>query len=124
MGGGFSDNGPLLCFNAAKSWQMGWYNSRNHIYNWADGVWSGRLIGQVDYAGNDKTSNVILKLNTPGSDDYYVMFNRVKTGTIESKDLVMITMAGGEGIDPSQSNVVARLGSGESTILPNFHLWE
>ena len=124
MGEGFSEDGPLQCYNAAKSWQMGWFASRHHTYNIADGVWSGRLIGQVDYAGNDKTSKVILKLNTPGSDDYYVMFNRVKTGTIESKDLVMITMAGGEGIDPSQSNVVAKLGSGESTILPNFHLWE
>jgi hypothetical protein len=103
---------------------MGWFASRHHTYNIADGVWSGRLIGQVDYAGNDKTSKVILKLNTPGSDDYFVMFNRVKTGTIESKDLVMITMAGGEGIEPSQSNVVAKLGSGESTILPNFYLWE
>ena len=123
MGEGFSEDGPLQCYNAAKSWQMGWFASRHHTYNIADGVWSGRLIGQVDYAGNDKTSKVILKLNTPGSDDYFVMFNRVKTGTIESKDLVMITMAGGEGIEPSQSNVVAKLGSGESTILPNFYFF-
>jgi hypothetical protein len=131
MGGGFptGESGPLVCYNAAKSWQMGWHASRNHIYNVADGVWNGRLIGQVDYANeNDSTSTVFLKLNTaPGSDDYYVMFNRVvESETTERKimNLVMIAMAGGEGLHGSHSTVVARLGSGESTILPYFHLWE
>ena len=101
MGGGFSENGALLCYNAAKSWQMGWFASRDHTYNVADGMWNGRLIGQVDYAnGNDSTSKVDLKLNTPGSDDYFVMFNRIKTGTVESMNKVMITLAGGKVLTP------------------------
>jgi len=125
MGGGFSENGALLCYNAAKSWQMGWFASRDHTYNVADGMWNGRLIGQVDYAnGNDSTSKVNLKLNTPGNDDYFVMFNRIKTGTIESMNKVMITKAGGEGVLPSQSTLIAVLGQGESAVLPYFHMWE
>ena len=126
MGGeGFSESGPLLCYNAAKSWQMGWHASRNYVYNFSDGVWNGRIIGQDDYSnGNDDTSKIFLKLNTPGPDDYYVMFNHIATGSMKSMNLVMIARAGGEGIIASQSTIVARIGSGESAILPYFHLWE
>ena len=125
MGQGFSETGPLHCFNGAKSWQLGWYASRNHIYNVADGIWNGRLIGQVDYAnGNDITSKVVLKLNTPDSIDYFVTFNRIKSGTAESMNLVMITRTGNEGEWNSQSDIVAKLGSGESITLSNFYLWE
>ena len=125
MGAGFSENGPLQCFNAHKSWQMGWFASRSHIYNLADGIWNGRLIGQVDYAnGNDSTSKVILKLNTPGPEDYYVMFNRVKTGEVESMNKVMIARAGEEGVNPSESDLVAKIGPGETAVLPYFHVWE
>ena len=75
MGSGFSEeDGALICNNGAKSWQLGWYAPRNHIYNVADGIWNGRLIGAVNYGnGNDITSKVILKL--PSSIDYYVLFN-------------------------------------------------
>ncbi|KAL3786417.1 hypothetical protein ACHAW5_002248 [Stephanodiscus triporus] len=124
MGGGFSEDGPLLCYNSAKSWQMGWYASRNHEYNVADGIWNGRLIGQVDYAnGNDITSKVVLKLNTPSSTDYYVMFNRVMSGTTESMNQVMITRTD-ENDYWENSNLIAKLGSGESVSLPHFYLWE
>jgi len=124
MGGGFSEDGPLLCFNGAKSWQLGWYASRNHEYNVADGIWNGRLIGQVDYAnGNDITSKVVLKLNTPSSSDYYVMFNRVMSGTTESMNQVMITRTD-ENDYWENSNLIAKLGSGESVSLPHFYLWE
>ncbi len=34
----FLETGPLICFNGAKSWQLGWCASRNHIYNVADGI--------------------------------------------------------------------------------------
>jgi hypothetical protein len=124
MGGGFSETGALICYNGAKSWQLGWYASRNHIYNVADGTWNGRLVGLVDYAnGNDITSKVILKL--PSSIDYYVMFNRIKSGTRESMNKVIITRTGNDrGGGVIESNMIAKLGSGESFTLPNFRLWE
>jgi len=58
MGSGFLDDGVLLCYNGAQSWQLGWYDSRNHIYNIADGFWNCRLISQVGYANeNDIASS-------------------------------------------------------------------
>jgi hypothetical protein len=137
MGSGFSDDGALLCYNGAKSWQLGWYDSRNHIYNIADGIWNGRLIGQVDYGNDDDSTSstrgkeeteqsyVILQMNTPDSFDYYVMFNRIKSGTVESMNKVMITRNGNnKGGGEIESDVLGKLGSGESITLPNFYLWE
>jgi hypothetical protein len=116
---GFLETGPLICFNGAKSWQLGWYASRNHIYNIADGIWNGRLIGLVDYVnGNDIISKVNLKLPNDVV-DYYVTFNRIKSGTMESMNKVMIVRS----VD-SESALVAKLGSGESFTVPNFRLWE
>jgi hypothetical protein len=126
MGGGLEESGPLICYNGAKSWQMGWYASRSYDYNYnvENGIWKGRLVGQVDYSNpNDVTSKVVLKLNSPGDIDYFVMFNRIKLGTKESQNLVMVTrgfLETGEG----ESELVAKLGAGQSTSLPYFHLWD
>ena len=119
MGGG----SPPTCFNGAKSWQMGWYNSRSYDYNIENGIWKGRLIGQVDYSNpNDITSKVVLKLS-PGSissPDYFVMFNRIKAGTKESQNLVMVVRSH----QWANSELVAKLGAGQSTSLNYFHLWD
>ena len=124
MGSGFRDDGALICYNGAKSWQLGWYPSRNHIYDVADGIWNGRLIGVVDYGNeNDITSKVVLML--PSSRDHYVHFNRVASGTIESMNKVAITRAGNDrGGGDIESDMIAKLGSGESFTIPNFRLWE
>ena len=124
MGRGLNNDinfGAPICFNAAKSWQLGWFAPRNHIYNAGeDGVWNGRLIGTVDYSnGNDLTSTVILKLNTLTPTDLYVMFNRVTTGTVESENLVLVSTAPSEnGSKPS--SLIAKLGSGQSATLPAY----
>ena len=104
------------------SW--GWHASRNHIYNVADGIWNGRLIRALDYANeNGITSKVILKL--PNSIDYCVMFNRIKSGMIESMNMVMITRSSNtKGGGDIKSDIIAKLGSGEMLTLPNFRLWE
>ena len=125
MGGGFSEAGPLACYNGAKSWQMGWYNSRSYNYNIENDIWKGRLIGQVDYSTpNDVTSKVVLKLNSPGSIDYFVMFNRIKVGTKESQNLVMVVRSDIETDPWGESELVAKLSAGQSTSLNYFHLWD
>ena len=51
------DNGPLMCFNAAKSWQLGWNLDRRVTYEYTQpNSASYRLIGQSDIAiASDKT---------------------------------------------------------------------
>ena len=44
MGGGQPEENLQVCFSGHKSWKLGWYASRNHIYNVEDGIWNGRLI--------------------------------------------------------------------------------
>lgn len=126
MGRGLNNDqnfGAPICFNAAKSWQLGWFAPRNHVYNVReDGVWSGRLIGTVDYSNEyDLTSTVILKLNTPLSTDFYVMFNRVTSGSVESENLVLVSAAPNENVGFTESSLIAKLGSGQSATLPSYY---
>ena len=126
MGFSYSqDNGPIMCFNAAKSWQLGWYASRQQIFNAADGLWEGKLIGQVDMNNPNANTDdkVLLKLNTGSSTDYYAMFNRksgTNSGTREGGNQVLITSAAGEGNSYAESELVAKLSQGGEYIIPDF----
>ena len=126
MGYSYSqDNGPIMCFNAAKSWQLGWYSDRQQIFNADDGIWSGRLIGQVDRDNVDANTNdkVLLKLNTGTSTDYYAMFNLkegTNSGTVEGGSQVLITSAGGEGNSYAESELVAKLSANGEYIILDF----
>ncbi len=73
---------PLpVCFNGAKSWQLGWFEDKylhTHTFKADNKTWEGKLIGQVDYNPNLNGTEfkIILKLeDLPG--DYYIMFHRV-----------------------------------------------
>ncbi len=119
MGAGAYADVGIHCYNGAKSWQMSWYAPRSYTYNGEGGDQNGRLIGCVDYTNeNDSSSSVVLKLDTVDSTNYYVMFNRINSGTAESENLVMITKAD-ESDWWSLSYLEAKLGSGESTRLAN-----
>jgi hypothetical protein len=120
MGVAPAETGPQYCFNGEKSWNLGWYNPRNYIYNVANGMWNGRLIGQVDYMNeNDSTSKVVLKLNTASTTDWYVMFNRIKSGTADMGSNKVVIIKGETEFDSSsKSFYFAELNSGESAKLP------
>jgi len=117
MGYSYSENDTLLCFNAAKSWQLGWYSARSiTIDAFGDRVYEGELAGIVEnpFEGNVP---ILIKLNTASSDDYYVSFNRkigINSGTKEGGDQVMITKAGAEGNGFSQSWLLAKLSADSS----------
>lgn len=50
MGYSYStDEGPIMCFNPAKSWQLGWYDGRYATVDPLSQTWSGKLIGVTDY---------------------------------------------------------------------------
>jgi hypothetical protein len=60
-------------------------------------------------------------MSTPDSFDYCVMFNRIKSGTVESMNKVMITRNGNnKGGGEIESDVLAKLGSGESITVGIF----
>ena len=123
MGYSYSQpDGPEMCFNGGKSWQLGWYSSHHHTFNFSDGSWSGKLIGNIDMnsAINEK---IILKLNTGTATDYYVSFNRKaghNSGTIEGGNQVTIQRMGGEGNEYAPSWLESKLNAGGSHTIPNF----
>ena len=99
MGFSYSqDNGPVMCFNAAKSWQTGWYTAKDYEVNptFTDGTecFDADLYGIADYA-NPAAAVVLVKINDPSSStDRYVTFNRrfgINSGTVEAGNQVTVT---------------------------------
>ena len=116
MGFGYiQDDGPIMCFNGAKSWQTGWYAPKSTVVNPSTGgCFEGNLFGIADF-GNAASSTVLLKINDLSSTDYYVAFNRqigINSGTGEAGNQVTVTRQGAEGTGYAESELVAKLGAG------------
>jgi len=112
---GFSynrDNGPFICFNPAKNYQLGWFNDKAiEVDPINNGPWAGTIIGIADYSNDlvDQNANVIVKIKTGGSRDYYIGYNRKKwmnSGVLIAGDRVTI-IEQGQGY--SQSDFLASL---------------
>jgi hypothetical protein len=111
-----------MCFNAAKSWQLGWYEDKAVVVDPTVMSWSGSLMGVVDYE-NEGTDAVLLKIETGSETDYYVSFNRksgFNGGTVEGGDQVLVTMQGEEGARPDPSTLVAKLDAGQMYQMGNL----
>ena len=120
-----SDNGPIMCFNSAKSWQLNWYASRMESINFSTGAKSRRLIGLADFENTNAQASdkVVIKLNTASSTDYYMSFNRktgINSGTVEAGNQVLIQRAAGEGTSYAESELLTKMVTGSSFTLSNF----
>jgi hypothetical protein len=118
------DEGPEMCFNAAQSWQLGWYRDKaatlDETKNQASYV--GVLGGIADYS-DFNINTVLVKLNTGSSIDYYVNFNRksgINSGTVEGGNQVTVVTQGGEGTGYAPSELVAKLSAGNTYTISNF----
>ena len=125
MGYSFSeDEGPEMCFNAAKSWQSGWYfgqgKTRTMPIGGNSGVndcFKGRVSGIADY---EITSNhVLIKIVNPdkSGDDLFVTLNAKKginRETQEAGNQVTVTLAPDGGEEFAISELLATLSQGSS----------
>eukprot|EP00814_Leptocylindrus_danicus_P016466 CAMPEP_0116013620 /NCGR_PEP_ID=MMETSP0321-20121206/5828_1 /TAXON_ID=163516 /ORGANISM="Leptocylindrus danicus var. danicus, Strain B650" /LENGTH=672 /DNA_ID=CAMNT_0003483191 /DNA_START=45 /DNA_END=2060 /DNA_ORIENTATION=+ len=109
-----SDDGPEMCFNAPKNWQLGWYNDGQKVVT---SGWSGNLYGIADYGTIDSGSVVIAQIPASvngGTDDWYVSFNRkagINAGTVEGGNQVLVhKRASGTGY--AESTLMAKLSAG------------
>jgi hypothetical protein len=108
------DEGPEMCFNAAKNWQLGWYSDR-HVS--VTSSWSGNLYGLADYENTSSNDMIIAQIPASvdgGFDDWYVSFNRkigINRGTVEGGNQVLVhKRASGTGY--AQSWLMAKLSAG------------
>lgn len=129
MGTGFAwddDTKTRLCFNGAKSWQLGWYADKATVVDpLATPSWSGTLVGIAEYdlADPNQGEMVLIKIETGNDVDYYINFNRmtgINSETQEGGDQVLITRQGGNGESNSQSELLAKLSASESFDIEDF----
>jgi len=111
------DDGPLKCFNAAKSYQLRWFEDKSVSVNPAIASWTGVLHGLVDY--NDAaTDTVLIKINTATPLDYFISYNR-KTGfnneTGEGDNHVLIVEQDNDGDFYSNSLLIGKLNTTQSS---------
>ena len=111
-------NGPVMCFNAAKSWQTGWYNSKRVVVSPStEDCWEGNLYGIADY-GNPLAETVLIKLDASSSaQSFFIAYNRavgMNSGTREAANQVTINYLNNEGSSYAESDLVAKI-SAENT---------
>ena len=126
MGFSYSqDEGPRMCFNNAKNWQLGWYlDKRTSVAPLTtSSAWTGDLVGVAQYSDIVLDNQfVILQVVGDVNKDYYVGFNRaigINSGTREAQNQVTI-QSRATGIGFAQSTLVAKLSGGQSYSIPNF----
>ena len=122
MGYSYSDDeGPRMCFNNAKNWQLGWYSDKHATATPLTTSWSGNLVGVADYSVASSTDTVVLKV-AGNALDYYVGFNRkagINSGTKEGGNQVTIQERD-QGTGYAPSKLIAKLSSGDEHTITDF----
>jgi hypothetical protein len=130
-----SDDFPIMCFNPAKNWQLGWYESKQISINPETdllGVIGEKTefilngIDDYDYADINDCDNkyVVMKIENPTSSyDYYIGYNKrsgINSQTQESANQVTITQKLGTPTSSQPSKRVASLKTGSSEFIRDF----
>lgn len=125
----YSDDVGKMCFNAAKNWQIGWYNDRRLLINpISEPTKTVTLVGIAEYL-KQSSHPVVVKLETGLPDDYFVGFNRAILANAQNDEgdnlvtVIQVNTNNGEGY--SQSYLKAKLGfagdaTGTSYTITNF----
>jgi len=119
----YDDDTGQMCFNAAKTWQIGWYNDSRLSIKPKDGLWSGTIIGVADYGNNPSNHPVVIRIETDTFTDQFITFNRaagINIETKEAKNEVTIVETGNNGEWYSQSFLMATLEQGQSYTYMNW----
>ena len=109
---GGDDEGPLMCFNAANTWQLGWYTGyRVDLPDLETGsfVWSGSLVGFAEKSSAIASDRITIRIRS--TSDYYIHFNRqigMNNGTKEGFNKVLVTSRA-TGMGPAKSTLLAKL---------------
>ena len=89
-----SDEGPVMCFNGPKNWQLGWYSDR-HLTVSPDYSWSGRIYGIASYGVTSSNEKMIIRMDDPSNSagDIYISYNAkigVNAGSLEGGNQVLV----------------------------------
>eukprot|EP00536_Pseudo-nitzschia_multiseries_P003495 jgi/Psemu1/7912/gm1.7912_g len=120
-------DGPLKCFNPAKSWQLGWYAEQSRRINpLLDAPLNTVLTGITrDVNDHDKSKNILIQIPN-GSKSIYVGYNQAVGYNVETetdkanKVLVMEQDYGGSNVQLAFSSVLAKLDLTDSYGIENY----
>lgn len=127
MGSAPSVDDVTRCYNAQKSYQLGWYDDKVDTINPLDGIRKREFIlnGVSDYKRNNNALVVLRLEQVSQVPDYYVGFNRARSmnaGTWEDMDMVTITRKDlGDPHEYGQSTKFASLRPGERYVIEDFN---
>ncbi len=127
MGSTPTDDDFNMCFNAAKNWQLGWYEDQSKSFNPLnanDPVTTVVLNGVVDYGKNPDAFVTVRLEETDKDTDYYIGYNRkagMNSDTSEGFDMVTVLIKDHRPEVAAKSRRVALLPVGNSVIIGNFN---
>jgi len=85
------------CFNAAKSWQLGWYEDKSLVINLTEKSYKFKLSPVTEHGHRLTNAYTVVKINIPSSPyDYYMMYNRQESfndGTADNINAVTTVRA-------------------------------
>jgi hypothetical protein len=117
----FTRAGPRMCFNAAKSWQLGWYQQRQLIIDSNFPSYTGRIASIIDDP-SETGPPMLIKLDTPTGDDYFINFNYkagFNSGTKEGYNQVLVVQTE-KGTFVTESELKAKLSANSSYKISAF----
>jgi hypothetical protein len=119
-----------MCYNAAKNWQIGWYDNRKILINPIDEPnKTVTLVGVADYLNNPSGHPVVVKVETGSTNDFFVGFNRAIGANAQNDEgdnvVTVVQVSGNDGEGYSQSFLKAKLAfegdtTGTSYSIQNF----
>jgi hypothetical protein len=115
-----------MCFNGAKTWQLGWFSNYHVDLDPTFSIdWTGDLIGFAEKSSASPTDVMIVRIRSSISQDTYIHFNRQIGFNAEARlsnggDKVLIATRASYP-DFSTSNLTAILGNSDVHMIPNFH---
>ena len=118
------DDGPIMCFNTAKNWELGWYETKHLTINpLVQKFWEGKLIGYPNYKDPNAPvdSSVIVKIEGHNK-NYFVGFN-LRAGINrqnQEADAWNKVIVHSVGTSVRDSELEAKLGVGETFEIPDF----
>ena len=122
MGYSYSNsNGPIMCFNGAKSWQTRWYTDKETKVGASTGndaaCFEGQLHGIANY-DDASASMVLIKIEGNSGNDHYIAYNRkdgINSGTVEGGNTVTVTSRPTGETSYGESDLLAKMSAGTVT---------
>jgi len=120
MGFSYREDDTAMCFNPAKSWEVGWYADKQIELNvdtdLSAETTSYLLNGVVDYKDESVGRYIVVKIG-----NFYIGYNRAASfngGVKEAPDRVTITeKRGGDESSAARSKLIAKLSVGDTYVI-------